>query len=99
VWIGLAILAIFQYFLSMVIFLNVLTRLDATQAALSNYLIPFFGVLIAAIVLHERLTGFMIAGGVLALASTLLITVWDHTSQTESPGYVGDQTSLPSARS
>jgi drug/metabolite transporter (DMT)-like permease len=99
VWVGLSILAIFQYFLSMVIFLNVLTRLDATQAALSNYLIPFFGVLIAAIVLHERLTGFMIAGGLLALASTLLITVWDHASQTASPGYVGDQTSLPSARS
>jgi drug/metabolite transporter (DMT)-like permease len=78
VWVGLAILAIFQYFLSMVIFLNVLTRLDATQAALSNYLIPFFGVLIAAIVLHERLTGFMIAGGLLALTSTLLITVWDN---------------------
>ena len=77
VWVGLAILAIFQYFLSMVIFLNVLTRLDATQAALSNYLIPFFGVLIAAVILHEHLTGFMIAGGLLALASTLLITVWD----------------------
>jgi drug/metabolite transporter (DMT)-like permease len=77
VWVGLAVLALFQYFLSMVIFLNVLTRLDATQAALSNYLIPFFGVLIAAIALHERLTTFMIAGGLLALASTLLITVWD----------------------
>jgi len=77
VWFGLGVLAIFQYFLSMVIFLSVLTRLDATQAALSNYLIPFFGVLIAAVVLHERLTGFMIAGGLLALASTLLITVWD----------------------
>jgi drug/metabolite transporter (DMT)-like permease len=99
VWIGLAILAVFQYFLSMVIFLNVLTRLDATQAALSNYLIPFFGVLIAAIVLRERLTGFMIVGGLLALASTLLITVWDHASQPESPRYVGDQTSVPSTRS
>ena len=76
VWIGLGILALFQYFLSMALFLNVLTRLDATQAALSNYLIPFFGVVIAAVVLHERLTGFMIAGGLLALASTLLITVW-----------------------
>jgi drug/metabolite transporter (DMT)-like permease len=77
VWVGLAILAVFQYFLSMVIFLNVLARLDATQAALSNYLIPFFGVLIAAAVLHERMTNFMLAGGALALASTLLITVWD----------------------
>jgi drug/metabolite transporter (DMT)-like permease len=84
VWFGLAILAIFQYFLSMVIFLNVLTRLDATQAALSNYLIPFFGVLIAFLVLHERLTGFMILGGLLALASTLLITVWDDAPPSET---------------
>ena len=78
VWFGLAVLAFFQYFLSMVIFLNVLTRLDATQAGLSNYLIPFFGVVIAALVLHERLTGFMLAGGVLVLASTLLVTVYEE---------------------
>jgi drug/metabolite transporter (DMT)-like permease len=84
VWFGLAILALFQYFLSMVIFLNVLTRLDATQAALSNYLIPFFGVLIAFVVLHERLTVFMLLGGLLALASTLLITVWDDAPPAEA---------------
>jgi drug/metabolite transporter (DMT)-like permease len=54
-----------------------LTRLDATQVALSNYLIPFFGLLIAATVLHEHMTIFMWAGGALALASTLLITLFD----------------------
>jgi len=87
VWLGLVILALFQYFLSMVIFLNVLTRLDATQAAVSNYLIPFFGVVIAAIVLHERLTKFMIAGGILVLASTLLVTVYEEqqAQQTVDP--------------
>jgi drug/metabolite transporter (DMT)-like permease len=78
VWLGLIMLALFQYFLSMVIFLNVLTRLDATQAGLSNYLIPFFGVLIAAIILHERLTKFMVVGGILVLASTLLVTVYEE---------------------
>ena len=78
VWIGLALLAGFQYFLSMVLFLTVLTRLDATQAALSNYLIPFFGLIIAAIVLGEHLTVPMILGGVLVLGSTLLITVWEE---------------------
>ena len=62
VWLGLIVLTLFQYFLSMVIFLNVLTRVEATQAGLANYLIPFFGVLIAALVLHERLTTFMVAG-------------------------------------
>jgi drug/metabolite transporter (DMT)-like permease len=78
VWAGLAILALFQYWLSMVLFLTVLTRLDATQAALCNYLIPFFGLVIAAIVLRERLTAGMIAGGMLVLASTLLITLWEE---------------------
>lgn len=78
VWAGLAALSGLQYFLSMVLFLNVLKRLDATQASLSNYLIPFFGVVIAAVVLHERLTPFMMAGGTLVLASTLLITVYEE---------------------
>ena len=77
VWLGLIGLALLQYFLSMVIFLNVLARLDATQAALSNYLIPFFGVLIAALY-GERLTGFMVAGGILVLGSTLLIAVYEE---------------------
>jgi drug/metabolite transporter (DMT)-like permease len=86
VWLGLAVLALFQYFVSMVIFLNVLTRLDATQAALSNYLIPFFGLLIAAIVLHEHMTTYMMAGGALALASTLLITLCDHAGTDLAPG-------------
>ncbi len=89
VWLGLAILAAFQYFLSMVMFLNVLTRLDATQAGLSNYLITVFGVLIAAIVLHERLTTFMIAGGILVLASTLLVTVYEERQRARADSSVG----------
>jgi drug/metabolite transporter (DMT)-like permease len=77
-WAGIALLAVFQYCLSMVIFLTVLTRLDATQASLSNYMIPFFGLVIAAVVLHERLTLPMIFGGALVLLSTLLITVYEE---------------------
>jgi drug/metabolite transporter (DMT)-like permease len=77
VWIGLAILALLQYFLSMVLFLVVLSRLDATQAALSNYLIPFFGIVLAAVILNESLTPYMIAGGGLVLASTFLVTTYE----------------------
>ena len=76
-WTGLLLLAVFQYCVSMIVFLTVLTRLDATQAAVSNYLIPGFGVLIAWLVLGERLLPAAIAGGVLVLASTLLVTVWE----------------------
>ena len=61
----------------MLIFLSVLTRLDATQAGLSNYLISFFGLIVAFLVLHEHLTKFMIFGGLLVLASTLLVTTYE----------------------
>ncbi len=78
VWLGIFLLAFLQYFLSMILFLTVLTRLDAAQAGLSNYLIPVFGVLIAAAALGERLTLRMAIGGLVVLASTLLITVYEE---------------------
>lgn len=85
VWIGLIELTLFVYLLSMVIFLRVLSRMDATQAGLSNYLIPFFGLILAWLVLHEKLTAFMIAGGILVLASTLLITVFEPAEMPQNP--------------
>lgn len=84
VWLGFALLTIFHYFLSMVIFLNVLTRVDAIPVGLSNYLIPFFGLIVAAAVLHERLTKFMIVGGLLVLVSTRLATVYEEHSRSFS---------------
>jgi drug/metabolite transporter (DMT)-like permease len=85
-WIGLGLLTFFHNFLSMVLFLIALKHLDASQAALSNYLIPAFGVVIAAVWLHEKLTVPAMVGGILVLAGTLLVTVWeDRGSSTNSP--------------
>ena len=77
VWLCFFILGFFQYFLAMLAFLSVLTRLDATQAGLSNYLISFFGLITAFVVLHEHLTKSMVFGGLLVLASTLLVTIYE----------------------
>ena len=95
IWLGLIELAVFVYFLSMVLFLNVLTRLDATQAGLSNYLIPFFGLLLAAALLHERLTRFMILGGILVLGSTLMITVYEGRARGRSESAASVRTQSP----
>ncbi len=76
-WIGLCLLTVFHNFLSMVLFLKALKALDAIQAALSNYLIPAFGVLIATLWLGERLPLSAIMGGALVFASTLVITIWE----------------------
>jgi drug/metabolite transporter (DMT)-like permease len=73
----MGLLTFFHNYLSMVLFLKALKQLDAIQAALSNYLITFFGIPIAVIWLKEKLTLVAIIGGVLILGSTLLITAWE----------------------
>jgi drug/metabolite transporter (DMT)-like permease len=67
----------------MVLFLKALKQLDAIQAALSNYLITFFGVPIAAIWLGERLAPLAVVGGLIILGSTLLITLRDKQAIVE----------------
>lgn len=89
-WVGLALLTFFHNFLSMVLFLKALKVLDAIQASVSNYLVSFFGVPIAAIWLGERLTLPAIIGGVLVLGSTILMTFWDSGSAPEVSAATGE---------
>jgi drug/metabolite transporter (DMT)-like permease len=77
-WTGMSLLTFFHNFLSMILFFKALKVLDAMQVALSNYLITFFGLPIAAIWLGERLNSPAIAGGILVLISTLIITIVDY---------------------
>jgi drug/metabolite transporter (DMT)-like permease len=77
-WIGMSLLTLFHNFLSMIIFFKALKVLDAMQVALSNYLITFIGLPIAAFWLNEQLNVQSIAGGILVLISTLIITVIDY---------------------
>jgi drug/metabolite transporter (DMT)-like permease len=77
-WIGMTLLTLFHNFLSMILFFKALKILDAMQVALSNYLIAFFGLPIAAIWLSETLNIMAIAGGILVLISTLIITIVDY---------------------
>jgi len=75
--IGMSILTLFHNFLSMLLFFKALKMLDAMQVALSNYLVAFFGLPIAAIWLGETLNNQAIVGGILVLISTLIITIVD----------------------
>jgi drug/metabolite transporter (DMT)-like permease len=84
-WIGMSLLTFFHNFLSMILFFKALKVLDAMQVALSNYLITFFGLPIAALWLGERLNTPAIAGGILVLISTLIITVIDYRMNLKEP--------------
>lgn len=76
-WISLLLIAIFSLSVSMVLFFKVLERIDATQASLSIYLLPVFGVLISSITVGEKITWNLIVGGALVLGSTFLVTTYE----------------------
>ena len=80
-WIGLSLLTVFHNFLSMILFFTALKKLEAIQVALSNFLVAFFAIPIAAIWLGESMTVVSVIGGVLVLVSTLVITVVEYRQQ------------------
>lgn len=84
-WTGMVLLTLFHNFLSMILFFKALKVLDAIQVALSNYLITFMGLPIAAIWLGEKLGSQAIIGGVLVFVSTLIITILDFTMKKDIP--------------
>jgi drug/metabolite transporter (DMT)-like permease len=75
---GLAVIAIFSLALSMVLFFQVLQDIDATQASLSIYLLPVFGVLLSATTLRETLKPSLLGGGLLVAAGAWLVTAYEE---------------------
>jgi drug/metabolite transporter (DMT)-like permease len=73
-WLALLVLSVLSWGLAMVLWMFLLKRLDVSQASVSIYLLPFLGVLISAVTLHENITGTMIVGGLVTLTGTVLIT-------------------------
>jgi drug/metabolite transporter (DMT)-like permease len=76
-WAAFAFLAILMYGASMLLFFAALEHLDVTVASVSLYLVPIFGVLLAAVFLGERLSTLALAGSAIVLAATLLIAKYD----------------------
>jgi drug/metabolite transporter (DMT)-like permease len=74
---GILEISIFVYCLSILLFFNVLHRMDITQAILGTYLLPFFIAVLGVFLLNEKITMLMLLGGGLILISTLLVTVYE----------------------
>jgi drug/metabolite transporter (DMT)-like permease len=70
-------LAFFMYGASMLLFFKALQHLDVTTASTSLYLVPVFGVVLAASLLGERLSPAALAGAAIVLISTILVVRYD----------------------
>jgi drug/metabolite transporter (DMT)-like permease len=71
-WLAIAALGGIIWGVSMVLFLWLLKRVDVGQVSISLYLQAFFGVLLSALILGERLRATQIVGGVMVLVATIL---------------------------
>jgi drug/metabolite transporter (DMT)-like permease len=74
-------LAFFMYGASMLLFFKALQHLDVTTASISLYLVPVFGVFLAAVLLGERLNPAALAGTAIVLISTMLVVRYDKTAE------------------
>lgn len=79
-WLALLVLSVLSWGVAMVLWMFLLQRLDVSQASVSIYLLPFLGVLIAAMTLQEKVTPTMIVGGLITLVGTVLITASEGAS-------------------
>jgi drug/metabolite transporter (DMT)-like permease len=78
VWWSLILIAVFSLGVSMLLYFAVIQSVEVMRAALSVYLLPVFGVLFSAILLGEKLTANLIAGGILIFISCFLVTVYEE---------------------
>jgi drug/metabolite transporter (DMT)-like permease len=76
-WLAFGFLALFMYGASMLLFFQALRHLDVTVSSASLYLVPVFGVALAAAFLGERLSGSTLAGAAIVLGATVLIMRYD----------------------
>jgi len=81
VWGTLLAIAVFSLSLSMLLFFWVIGKIDVTQASLSIYLLPVFGVWLSTIFLREKITAQLVVGGLLVFAGTFLVTVYEERAR------------------
>lgn len=89
VWTTLLTIALFSLSVSMLLFFWVIDKIDVTQASLSIYLLPVFGVLLSTVFVGEKITTQLIFGGLLVFTGTFLVTVYEERKRLRAaPGAV-----------
>jgi drug/metabolite transporter (DMT)-like permease len=85
-WLAFAFLAIVVLGLSMILFFAVLKSLPVTVALASTYMTPLFGVVLAMLLLGERLTATTAIGAILVLGATALVMRYDAAHDQRAGG-------------
>lgn len=96
-WISLLVLGALSWGIAMVLWMWVLKRMEASQVAVSIYLLSVFGVLLSTATLGERPGLAQLLGGVLVLLATYLVASFEARSTrteartSEAPGIAASE--------
>ncbi len=80
-WWAVLSLGLLPWGLAMVLWMWVLNRLEVGQVSASIYLLPFFGLLLSVVTVHDRMSVHQILGGALVLVGTIVLTVYENRQQ------------------
>jgi drug/metabolite transporter (DMT)-like permease len=83
-WIAIAFLGFLSWGIAMVLWMWVLNRLDVSQVSVSIYLLPFFGLILSIMAVHDHITVAQVLGGALTVAGTTTLTLFDRDALTKS---------------
>jgi drug/metabolite transporter (DMT)-like permease len=86
-WIAIAVLGVLSWGVAMILWMWVLNRLEVGQISTSIYLLPLFGLILSVVTVHDRITLPQILGGVLAVAGTATLTLFEgrRAAQVSAP--------------
>jgi len=76
-WLAVGVLGLLSWGVAMILWMWVLNRLEVGQISTSIYLLPFFGLILSIVTVHEHITLPQILGGALTLAGTATLTVFE----------------------
>lgn len=77
IWLAIGILGVLSWGVAMILWMWVLKRLEVGQVSVSIYLLPFFGLLLSILSVHDRITLPQIVGGLLTVTSTASLTLFE----------------------
>ena len=80
-WWAVLFLGLLPWGVAMVLWMWVLNRLEVGQVSASIYLLPFFGLVLSVITVHDRISVHQGFGGALVLIGTIVLTVYESRQQ------------------
>jgi drug/metabolite transporter (DMT)-like permease len=87
-WLAVTVLGLLSWGVAMVLWMWVLNRLEVGQISTSIYLLPLFGLILSIVTVHDRITLPQILGGVLTVAGTATLTLFNgwHSAHVTGSG-------------